>query len=478
MIKGALKKGILTTVGLSVVTLACQILSIAYLARKLTPEDFGIIAILVSYFTIISVFTEFSFGANIIQRKECSKGFISAGILIIFLLSLFVFFINFILFPFYSHLFDIENFITYAFLSFLVLILPLANIADALVLKDLKFKKSFIASFFSNIFGVLLIPIYLEIQGMGINALVAGAILAPLIKLMFLVNELFKNFNFKPNFKEFFSGLRFSIYFTFAKFLSMASLQGDRVILGLQISNHAVGIYSRGQYFSQAVINLLTMGLERVIFPILSKTNEVGEKVEWFYEIIKVISLFTVIASIALVYCSDVLVQLMLGPKWDEVIPIAQVLAILIYLRSLDKLAAIYMRTDEYVKERFLFQLILTILTLLSVFFVSKLGLLYLAYGILLVNIVGGLYTQIRLSYILNIKFTHHFKAFSGTVISALLYIVTLSASSNLINMENLIIHFLIPVVALIPVAILIMLKPHWFFGRNMTLMIFKITSR
>lgn len=478
MIKDVLKKGLLTTAGLSIITLACQVLSVAYLARKLTPEDFGIIAILVSYFTIISIFTEFSFGSNIIQRKECSKDFISTGILIVFLLSGFVFFINLFLFPIYSHLFNIESFFTYTLLAFLGLILPLSNIADALALKDLKFKKTFIAALFSNIFGVLLIPILLEMMGMGINALVAGAILAPLIKLIFLINEIYSKINFRFNLKDFYSGIKFSIYFTFAKFLSMASLQGDRVILGLQMSNHAVGIYSRGQYFSQAVINLLTVGLERVIFPVLSKTSKVDEKVEWFYELIKVTSLLTILASITLIYYSETLVQLMLGPKWNEVIPIAQVLAILVYLRSLDKIAAIYMRTDEYVKERFLFQFILTFITLFSIFFVSRLGLLYLAYVIVLVNILGGIYTQIRLSYILKVKLKCHLRIFFGTIISAFIYSIILYIGSELVGTKNLLTKFSVSIVAFIPVVIIIVLKPHWFFGINITQIVYKIVHR
>lgn len=475
MIKGALKKGLLTTAGLSIITLTCQVLSVAYLARKLTPEDFGIVAILVSYFTIISIFTEFSFGSNIIQRQECSRDFISTGILIVFSLSLLVFFVNIILFPVYSDLFNIESFITYFLLSLLGLILPLSNIADALALKNLKFKKTFIAALLANIFGVLLIPIFLEMMGMGLNALVAGAILAPLIKLIFLMNEIYSKINFSFNFKEFYSGIRFSIYFTFAKFLSMTSLQGDRVILGLQISSHAVGIYSRGQYFSQAVINLLTIGLERVIFPVLSKTNKIDKKLELFYEIIKVTSLLTILASITLVYYSDTLVQLMLGSTWNEVIPIAQVLAILVYLRSLDKVAAIYMRSDEYVKERFLFQFILTVITLLSIFFLSELGLLYIAYVVVLVNILGGLYTQIRLSYILKVKLKYHLKFFSGTIIAAFIYSSILYFGSEILGTQKILIKFILSVVAFIPVAIIIILKPNWFFGRNIAQMVYKI---
>ncbi|WP_288390596.1 oligosaccharide flippase family protein [uncultured Acinetobacter sp.] len=478
MIKGHLKKGILTTVALSIITLLCQILSVAYLARNLKPEDFGLIAILVSYFTIISIFTEFSFGSNIIQRKNASQDFISAGIYVVMVLSIIVFIINLLIFKLISEIIDVNSFEVYFFSSFLIVLLPLSNIVDALALNKLDFKKSFIASVLSNVVGVLIVPIYLCYQGYGIYSLLIGTLLAPIIRILVLFKLLTSHLNLSPNFKEFYSGLRFSIYFTLAKFLSMLSLQGDRLVLGIKINNHAVGVYSRAQYFSQAIINLLTVAVERVGFPILSKNSDHEEKKIIFYEMISFIAMVTLSASVALIYMSDTLVSLMLGKGWGEVIPIAQVLALLVFFRSLDKMAAIYMRSDYHIKERFYFQLILSLSILGSIYLFSAYGLLYVAYFIVLLNFVASIYTQFRLSKILNNSILKHLKVYSGAVLSALIFILCLIFLSSFNSQNNQIYKILILIFSYIPVLILIVLKPNIFFRENISKLILKITHR
>ena len=248
------------------------------LARMLMPEDYGIIALITGFINIANVFIQTGFSSAIIQKKdlyELDKNtmFFASGALGIVLYA-----ILFFAAPFIAAFYD-EPLLTSMLRvqSLCVLIGSFTSVQQALITRDMKFKKNFIAGL-AAILAQSVAGITMAYLGYGawtlvfcflVNAAVNGII-------VFFICGWMPKLEF--SFQSLRSMLGFSMKMLGSALLNALFLNIRSLIIGKQYSSEDLAYYSKGNQFPQIIMLQVDGAMTTVLFSALSKTQENWEQ--------------------------------------------------------------------------------------------------------------------------------------------------------------------------------------------------------
>ena len=105
----------------------------------------------------------------------------------------------------------------------------------------------------------------------------------------------------------------------------------DNILVGKYLGSMSLGVYDKAYQLMRYPLMLLTFAMTPAIQPVVRKFAGDKEKVEAIHRVFTFkLSLIGSVTGLSLFLLSDRIVHLMLGPQWDGVVPIIQVLAIAI----------------------------------------------------------------------------------------------------------------------------------------------------
>ena len=287
------------------------------LARLLSPEDFGIIGIIMAFVGIAQVYLDLGFGAALIQQKTVSQKLFSTvfwtnlflGILIFFGL----YFSSSSIASFYNN--QILEPISQA-LSLLFIIGSLTIVQNINLSKSLNFKLQSILSIVSSIFSGA-IGIFMALNNYGVWSLVWQIISQRAINscLLWIFG------NWKPSFYFNFNELKSIWGFSSKRLLTMMIASGfdklDILMIGKIFHPATLGFYSRAKTLETMVNQYSSSSITKVIFPTISNIQDDKEKVIALYY--KAINLATIISFFVagfLYLNGEELFLIMFGEKW------------------------------------------------------------------------------------------------------------------------------------------------------------------
>lgn len=186
-----------------------------------------------------------------------------------------------------------------------------------------------------------------------------------------------------PQFDRWRSLLRLSGLLLLTAVLNQIILRGDYLLLGALFSVEQMGIYFMAYSLSVQTVMLFSLNLRNILFPMLSKLQHspVRQR-EAFIRAACMMALAAIPASTALAVAAGPLVHLLFPDKWLPVIPVLQVLALGMALRTLMPLAEAHMRA----RSRFGLQLFVTSFQAVLLFSLAlvgaRYGLWYFAYAV------------------------------------------------------------------------------------------------
>jgi PST family polysaccharide transporter len=123
--------------------------------------------------------------------------------------------------------------------------------------------------------------------------------------------------------------LKFGGHLTSFNFVNYFSRNADNILIGKFIGADALGLYAKAYQLLMMPITQIRNPLDQVAMPVLSSLRNQPERYVKYYQ-----RLVDIIASLTMpltVYCAieaDFLIQLLLGPKWEGVVPVFRILAI------------------------------------------------------------------------------------------------------------------------------------------------------
>ncbi|MFT5720527.1 MAG: lipopolysaccharide exporter [Motiliproteus sp.] len=305
---------------------ALGVVSTIVLARLLTPGDFGLVAIAMSCFALVELFSEFGFETAIIQNNDATRtDYDTAWTLnIIFglLSSVLLLTLSDPIAGYYGN----ENLAPILMaVALLFLVNGSKNVGVLDFQKNMTFELEFRLQLLPKLMGfvsTIAIAFYLE----SYWALVIGTLIW---KVSFNVFSYILH-PFRPRFslQEFRGLFGFSKWLILNNALSYFSTRTPELLLGKLLSPSAAGFFSMAQELITLPTTELVSYINRASYPAYSRISLTRSHLGRVYaKVMGSIALLALPAGIGLASIADLLVPVFLGDQWLELIDVTVILA-------------------------------------------------------------------------------------------------------------------------------------------------------
>ena len=287
------------------------------LARILTPEEFGLVALVIVFISICDVFVTYGFGNSLIANKNSDSADFSTcfyfGLSLAFVVYLVVFFAA----PAIESFYDKPGLSTV--LRVMALRIPIAainTVQHAYVSKNMQFHKFFYATLIGTVVSGL-IAVLMAYRGFGIWALVEqnlGNVAIDTVCLWFIVG-------WSPTLEFSLPKLK-AIYDYGWKILAVGLLDSvysrlRDLVIGYKYSSQDLAFYSRGYTFPSFGMRLVEPTVNSVLFPALSQCRDNQAEMKSITKLVVQLSTYFLYAfMIGLAVVAKPLVVLLLTEKW------------------------------------------------------------------------------------------------------------------------------------------------------------------
>jgi lipopolysaccharide exporter len=358
------------------------------LSRLLMPEEFGLMAIGLSFVAIIETLTETGFGSAIIQKQGDVKKYLNTAwtleISKSILLLLVVYLCANSIAVFYN---DIRIGPLLKVLSTIFILRGFRNIGIIFFRKDFLLKKLFFFELIPTIIQIIIVvPIAIFFRNYWV--LVAGVLVKRVSE--FFLSYILHSYRPKVNFNidNVKTLVRFGKWIFFIGLISGLRKNGISLFIGKYFGLDILGFFNRAELFSTLLFVLLGEIVWKVGYPAFSILQRNKEKMWYEYNnLVQAIAFFCFpIMGIIFVFSSDI-VNLLLSAKWSDSGPIASLLGMVGILGLINAPALIIFQSIGKPSKA-------TILTLISftilVIIIIPFSILFNITGLIISLIISG----------------------------------------------------------------------------------------
>ena len=394
------------------------------LARLLTPEIFGQIAIIMVFINLSNVFIHSGFCTSLVQRKDVTDDDYSTALYVCLVLSLILIVILWIIAPFIAVYYDCEE--IRLPLRIYSLILPVGaynSIQLAKAQKEMRFKHMVIVHLICAILsGVLGIAV--AYAAPGVWALVvyyASSTFLSALTMMFVTS-------WHP--RLVFSSERAKLLFDFGwKILVsglLCSIYADirTLLIGKRFSDADLGFYNKGRQYPDVISNALDVSVQSVMLPTLASVQDNIPALRRMFRRSVTTGAFVVMpVMFCLSAISDTFVYLLLTEKWAECIPYMRILCIAdaltpILTANLISIKALG-RSDIYMRLEMVRRVVMIVILCIAVFAFHSVEII--AYSYLLSFILDILIVMVPIKKLLDQGILEQFKLLWKTIVASVL---------------------------------------------------------
>ena len=294
-----------------------QFVLLAVLARLLTPDDFGLVALILVITDFLALFNgERGFADAIIKRKDLRQSHLFSVFWLNILIGLFIGIGLFVSAPLVAAFLGEPRLVVVArVLSFNFPIYALRIIPISLLLRRMSFKVLSIIDLLSFVIGGT-VAIALAITGFGIWSLVFQSLVTMFIAVfaLWMVTDWRPKFVFdRGSIRELWGFSRNMIGFYV---LDYWTLRMDNLLIGKFLGSAALGYYTRA-YINALIPYQIAAVSRRIMRSALSKIQDDHEKVRTLY--LETLSYVVMIAApilLGLIAIAENFVLVIYGPKW------------------------------------------------------------------------------------------------------------------------------------------------------------------
>lgn len=299
------------------------------LARLLTPQDFGIIAMVAVIVGFAEMFKDAGLSMATVQRQDISEPQISTlfwiNVLISFILGLCIIGSAPLIASFYGRQELIAVTISLA-IPFFIRGIIIQH--QALLNRHMRFGFLAIEHIIATVAG-LLVAIVLASFGLSYWALIGSVI-------TIATTNAILTFYFCPwlpgkpvRGTGAFQMLKFGSYLTAFNFINYFSRNADNILIGKFIGASELGFYNKAYQLFLLPISQIRNPISRIAMPVLSSLqNDHKRYSNYFYKMIDIIATVSFPLSFCLYLEAKIIILVVLGPQWEQSIPVFKVLAL------------------------------------------------------------------------------------------------------------------------------------------------------
>lgn len=300
------------------------------LARRLLPEDYGIIALVSVFITICDKLVISGFATSLIQKKDADNLDFSTVFFFSVVMSLVLYALLFFCAPLIA---DFYSAYDRAMLIAVIRVMGIQVIATAVnsvqlayVSRTMQFRKTLSASLTATVLSAA-VGIWMAYTGYGVWALVAQYC----INIVTVMTILWFVVRWRPDFA--FSVQRFKSLFSYGWKIFAASIikviYNDlrSLVIGKYYTAEDLAYYNKGQSFPQLVESNVSGTIESVLFPAISKRQTSKEDMlAILRRAIKTTSFILMPLLAGLAAVAEPLTVILLTEKWLPSVPYMQII--------------------------------------------------------------------------------------------------------------------------------------------------------
>lgn len=296
------------------------------LARILSPDDYGVLAIMVIFTTIANVFIQTGFNTALIQNKDVTEEDYSTVLWITLFIAGILYISIFFSAPYIGDFYSKPILVTpLRILALLLFPGALNSVQLAKVSREMDFKKVF----YSNVGAIIvsgIAGIVVASFGYGLWALVIQSMLNVFIAAIVMQFTTKFKIYFKINFH------RAKALFSFGwKLLASAVLDTvyqnlQSLVIGKKFDSETLGFHNRGFQFPQFLIISISNAIQSVMLPALSEKQDKKEEMKMLMRNAVSLSAFVIFPmALGLAGVAHPFVKLVLTDKWLPCVPYVQI---------------------------------------------------------------------------------------------------------------------------------------------------------
>jgi len=336
----SIRKSLTQTFATTYLKLILQVVGLIVLARLLGPEEIGIYTIAAVFVGFAQELRNFAVGHYIIQEPDLTPHRFRAAFSVTLILGFSMGLALYLAAPFAGTLYGepgIESILSLVALNFLLV--PFGTIVLAYFRREMQFGKIMLVETASTMVhtatGIILAYIgfsYMSLAWAAIAGTVTTLLLAQLMRPA--------GIPWLPGVREIKRVFSFGLYMTGSTMVGRLGIDIPSLIIGKTLGMPAVGLLSRGSSLVRIFDRLIVQGARPVIMPYLSAKKRSGGELDTSYlYAVTCVSGMAWPFFISLALLADPVVNLVLGPKWTEIIPLLSVWVLAPSLRMLTPFA-------------------------------------------------------------------------------------------------------------------------------------------
>jgi len=349
-------------------TVIMNILFTAVLSRLLTPEEYGVVAIITVFTIFFSILSDMGLGTAIIQNKELTDKDVSSIFGFSLRLGIIISIVFCVLSIPISILYHNEVYKPICFILSIAIVFDTLNmVPNALLLKEKKFQLIGIRMVVINVItGVL--TIILALIGFKYYALVFQSVISSVVTFIWNYSSTKPKFQFRYDKKSIekiksYSGFQFGF-----SLVNYFSRNLDNLLIGKIMGLSELAYYSKGYTLMLYPVANLTNVITPVLQPILSEHQ--NDKKYIYDQYLKIVKVLSLIGVFIVAYCftsAKEIIMIMFGNQWTQSIPCFQILSLSIWGQMIAASSGAIFQSLGDTKNLFKCGIITTVLTVVCI---------------------------------------------------------------------------------------------------------------
>lgn len=392
------------------------------LARILSPSDYGTIALVTVFTTILQVFIDSGLSTALIQKKYADDLDFSSVFYFNFIVCLILYIIMFVSAPCIADFYKDSNLITIIRVISLTLIISgVKGVQQSYVSRNMLFKRFFFSTLGGTIFSAVL-GIIMAYAGFGVWAIVFQQLSNNAIDTLIL----WITVKWRPIKK--FSWIRLKHLLSFGWKMLASSLLDTvynnlrNMIIGKLYTSADLAFYNQGDKFPKLIVTNINTSIDSVLLPTMSNEQDNHVRVkDMTRRAIKISTYIMAPLMIGLAFCAKPIVQIVLTDKWLPCVPYLQIFCISylfwpIHTANLNAIKAMG-RSDLFLKLEVIKKFIGMILLLITM----NISVMAMAYSLLISGLISQVINSWPNRYLLKYSYIDQIKDILPNIVMALI---------------------------------------------------------
>ena len=299
------------------------------LARLLTPETFGLIALANVFLAFMRIFLDQGFAQALIQREDLEPEHLDAAFWSQVCCGILLTTITFFGANIVAGVFDQPKLIpVLQSLSLIFILNSLIQVHSALLNRKFAFKIVALRSLLATTIGGV-VGIGMAFAGYGVWSLIALNLTAALVSLIVLWGTVDWRPRLRFSFKHFQELYSFGIHLLAFKFIKFFDKRADNLLIGYFLGEVALGYYAIAYRILEVMTDLLVKTVDKVALPTFSRLQTEPERFrQLFYQTTQFTSLIAFPTFLGVVVFAPELIVTLFGDKWIPATGAMQILSL------------------------------------------------------------------------------------------------------------------------------------------------------